>query len=143
VAKTRTIEHEKDLEVLVTQLRDEKKPFRVVILQGAGRSVDQNALVHKWFGEIARQRGDCDMMDVKAECNLAFGAPILQRDDEVWGRFWRAINLSHGQRIKAFKLGYVQCTSLMTTGQLTEYMDAMSRHYRGEGFRLTDPEGRE
>lgn len=138
---TRTIQDKGGVDRLCAALQDMPTPFRVTVLEGKGRSIDQNALLHKWFGEIARQKGDETLMDVKAQCNLTYGAPILIRDDEMWGRFWKAIGLSYEQRIKAFKLGYVQCTSLMTAKQLSEYMDAMSRDYRGEGFRLTDPEG--
>lgn len=137
---TRTIRTPEDVTNLVTFLGDMEMPYRVATAKGAKRSLSQNNVVHKWFSEIARQSDDRDLMDVKADCNMAYGVPILRRDDEIYSRFLDKLNLTHEQMIFAFRKGYIQCTSLMTTRQLKEYMDGMGRDYRQQGYTLTDPE---
>ena len=116
-------------------------PATVTIKDGALRTLDQNALVHKWFGEIAGQRGDVTAADVKAEYHIEYGFPILMRD-RGWAGFHKTAlaHLNHAQTVYALKKGWVPVTRQMTVKELTEYMDAVSTDARGKGFHLTHPE---
>ena len=118
-------------------------PFRIIVLKGKEeRTKAQNRMIHKWFGEIAKQKGDEDMMDIKLDCNIAYGEPILVRDDPEWeavfGHLFRGLNIE--QKRKAICVLGVPFTSRMSKEQLSEYMERMSRDYRQQGFELTDPE---
>ena len=117
-------------------------PFRVSVVKGEDRTKAQNRYVHKLFGEIAAQRGDVTEGEVKAECNLQYGRPILSRDDPEWetvfGYLFRG--LDHERKLKAIRILDVPFTRRMVVAQLGEYIDNMTRDYRAEGFRLTDPE---
>ena len=116
-------------------------PFTLTWREGARRSLDQNALLHKWYGEIAKQAGDLKANEVKAQCHVAFGVPIRRRDTAfnwVWEQ--SAGKLPYEKQLTLFERGVLAMTREMTKAELSEYMDTMSRHYRARGFRLTDPE---
>jgi len=116
-------------------------PVTVIIKKGKIRTNEQNALLHKWYGEIARQLGDRDAIQVKGECHHAFALPIKRRDPQfnwIWQRTGEG--LAYEQQCRLLASGVLNVSSTMTVPELSEYMDAMSRHYRAEGVKLTDPE---
>lgn len=116
-------------------------PFSVSIGEGEKRTLSQNALLHKWFGEIAAQRGDVDAHHVKGECHRKWGLTIRLRD-EAFAYVWKrtGAGLTFEQQRNFLASGVLNVSSAMTTKELTEYMDAMERDYRSRGFRLTDPD---
>jgi hypothetical protein len=95
-----------------------------------------------WYSEIARQLGDTTDVEVRAECKLIFGVPILRRDDAAFLlRYDRDFKpLDQVQKRRIFEALDPAITSLMSTVQLKEYMDAMQRHFSQAGVYLTDPE---
>ena len=99
-------------------------------------------MLHKWFGQVATQKGDETMLDVKAHCNLTYGRPIKVRDDETWDAVFGYLfdQLNYERKIKAIRVLDVPFTRNMNVSQLSEYMEAMSRDYRQEGCNLSDPE---
>lgn len=116
-------------------------PFTLNISEGKPRTLSQNALLHKWIGEIAKQTHE-STDQVKRECKFYQGCPILMADDPAFVAFIR--NISHltvEQKIAA--MDYVAVTSVMSTKQLSAMCDAVARKYRSQGVILTDPEGRE
>lgn len=106
------------------------------------RTAAQNRLIHRWFGDIARELVGQPPADIKAECNLTYGRPILARDDEEWnaafGYIFDALNLP--SKLKAIRVLDIPFTRRMTVKQLSEYMDQMQRDYAEIGISLTDPE---
>lgn len=114
----------------------------VTVIDKEERTKAQNNLIHKWFQQIADHRGDADMLDVKAECNLEYGRPIFVRDDPEWETVFGYIfrNLDYARKIKAIRKLDIPFTRAMTVKQLSEYMDAMQRDYREQGINLVDPE---
>jgi hypothetical protein len=117
-------------------------PVTVSWVEGEGRTPPQNRTIHKWFREIADQRGDVTAREVKAECNLTYGVPILRRDDEAWGAAFGYLfdSLNRPAKVKALMVLDVPVTRSMKVPQLCEYMDPMFREYTEMGFKLTDPE---
>jgi len=114
-------------------------PFTLTIKEGKPRTLSQNALVHKWFGEIAKQTHE-SADQVKRECKFYQGCPILMADDPAFVDFIR--NLSHlttEQKIAA--MDYIAVTSIMDTKQLGAMCDAVHRKYSAQGIILTHPEG--
>jgi hypothetical protein len=120
-----------------------EQPFTLTFSKDKDRTGAQNNLVHKWFADIAKQKGDESAAEIKALCNLTYGRPILDRDDEEWKAAFGYIfdSLSHAAKLKAMRVLDVPITRRMSVVQLSEYMDQMARDYREQGFRLTDPEG--
>ena len=113
-------------------------PFTVTVRPGKGRTLSQNALVHKWFSEIAEQTHE-SADQIKRECKYYQGCPILMAEDPQFVKFVE--NLSHltvEEKIAA--MDYVAVTSVMDTKQLGRFADAVQRKYLGQGLKLTDPE---
>jgi hypothetical protein len=117
-------------------------PFTVTVSdRKIKRSVQQNALLHKWFGEIARHYGDRDMLGVKGQCHHQWGLPIKLRDPQ-WAWVWHksGAQLPYEKQCAMLASGVLNVSSSMSVKELTEYMDAVAMKYRAEGVYLTDPE---
>ena len=114
---------------------------RIVTIADINRSKEQNALLHMWFGEIARQRDGMTLLDVKGECHHKYGLVIRMSDpvfNWVWGK--TGANLTYEKQCKYLASETIAVSSAMTVPELRGYMNDMSRDYRAEGFHLTDPE---
>jgi hypothetical protein len=74
--------------------------------------------------------------EIKALCNLTYGRPILDRDDEEWKAAFGYIfdSLSHAAKLKAMRVLDVPITRRMSVVQLSEYMDQMARDYGSRAF---------
>jgi len=106
------------------------------------RTDAQNRLIHKWFSDIEKEGAGSSFADIKADCNLTYGVPILTRDNPDWSAAFGYIfgALNRPAQIKALRVLKVPVTSQMGVKQLTEYMDQMQRDYAEGGIHLTDPE---
>ncbi len=106
------------------------------------RSLSQNALIHKWFGEIAAQTYDT-AADVKLYCKGHFGVPILQAENPDFVAFYERVKQAvPDPQARLQALRYVSITSEMTTRQLKNFADAVFQHFTAQGIRLTVPEDR-
>lgn len=108
------------------------------------RTLAQNRLIHRWFADISRALVGVSPADVKADCNLKYGRPILLRDDPEWQAvfdyLFRTVN--DEAKKKAIRVLDVPFTRRMTVKQLTEYMNQMQQDYAEAGISLTDPDAR-
>jgi hypothetical protein len=139
----RVILTEQDRKLLYRFIATRKLPFTVTLTQGKKRSLDQNRLQRQWLSEIAYQLQDRSAEEVRGECKLTFGVPILREQNE---KFREAYD-SHLKHLPyETKIAMMMepldfpVTRLMTTKQHTEYLDAIHRHYSGLGLTLTDPD---
>jgi hypothetical protein len=113
-------------------------PFTLSVTEGKLRTLSQNALLHKWFGEIAKQTHE-SADQVKRECKFYQGCPILMADDPAFVAFIQ--NLSHlTVEKKIAAMDFVSVTSVMNTKQIGKMSDAVWRKYVPQGIHLTDPE---
>lgn len=114
-------------------------PFTLTFRAGKIRTNDQNALVHRWFADIAKQTHSA-IDQVKRECKFYQGCPILMADDPLFCAFLKHLkDLTLEEKIAA--MDYVSVTSVMTTKQLSQMGDAMRAKYLPQGIHMTDPEG--
>lgn len=107
------------------------------------RTKQQNRTLHMWFGEIARHQADLDATEVKGMCHRRWGLTIRLRSKEfswLWDRSGK--NLPYEQQCKLLASGLLNVSSGMTVDELSEYMDAMYRHFRDDGVPLTDPDAK-
>ena len=139
---TKIIREPHHVDALANMLRGRKLPITVSWTQGAPRSNAQNRLAQRWFTDISTQLGDQTHEDVRAECKLRFGVPILRAENETFRLSYdRVIKaLPYEQKLDAIKAFDLPVTRLMTAKQMTAFMDEMQRHWSGQGVRLTDPE---
>lgn len=139
---TKVIRSEAHIDALADMLRARKLPLTVSWAQGDSRSQQQQRLSFRWYQDISRQLGDQDSEDVRADCKVTFGVPILSADDDAFRSDWaRSVGRFdyEGQREFVKRL-QVPVTSLMKVPQMTAYLDAMHQRYVPQGIRLTDPE---
>ena len=114
-------------------------PFTVSWTEGGKRSLDQNALMWRWNDEIAKHFGDQTADDVHRENKLLIGCRILVRDDPDFADFVTNLSgLTYEQKLQA--MDYLAVTSIMTTRQLSEFMDTVHRKFSQQGVMLTDPD---
>lgn len=130
------------VESLANLLRGRKLPITVTWTQGAPRSTAQNRLAQRWFTDIATQLGDQTHEDVRADCKLRFGVPILRAENEAFRLSYDRVikDLPYEDKLDAIKAFDLPVTRLMTAKQMTAFMDEMQRNWTAQGVRLTDPE---
>jgi hypothetical protein len=104
------------------------------------RSDKQNRLSHAWYAELALNLKEHSALGYKNFCKLHFGVPILRaEDDEFRYSYDKVIRpLSYEQKIEVMNI--LPVTSIMTTKQLTQYLDAMkASFYNKQGYDLKYP----
>lgn len=139
----RIIETEQDRKSLLKFIEGRPIPFTVSITSGKHRSSHQNRLQRQWMLEIAAQLGDRTPEEVRGECKLMFGVPILRAENEAFRAVYDEIvkPQSYENKVKMMMEPLdLPVTRIMNTKQKTAYLDAIHRHYSGMGFVLTNPE---
>lgn len=139
---TKIIREPHHVDALTNMMRDRKLPITVTWTQGAPRSTGQNRLSQRWFTDIALQLGDQTHEDVRSECKMRFGVPILRAENAAFrASYDRALKpLPYEEKLKAIKDFDLPVTRLMTVKQMTAFMNEMQKHWSAQGVRLTDPE---
>lgn len=124
---------------LVTQMRLSGKPA-VVELVAAKRSLDQNAMAFALYKQIGEQCQDQSIVEIRRECKLCHGIPILRAEDEKFRAMYdKSIKhtLSYEEKLEAME--WFPVTRLMSKTQFTEYLDTIIREYSKQGYSLLHP----
>lgn len=124
----------------VRELYRKNRFLTVSVRVGKDRSLDQNAISHAWYEQLARELPDDDAMGWKSYCKLHHGVPILRAEDEQFRAFYDASvkKLAYEDKLKAMR--FVPITSLMTKTQLSKYLEAVQDDFRKRGVSLEFPE---
>lgn len=127
---------------MIRELWHSRRYLEVSVKEGKGRSVEQNAVMHGWFGQVARELRADDERGVKRFCKLHFGVPILRaEDDDFRTAYDRVIRpLAYGDKLVAMDI--LPVTSAMTTRQLDTCMTDIQEHYAKQGVALVYPKER-
>lgn len=104
---------------------------RISAISGKNRSLSQNAQLAVWYTQIATELRQQSEAEVKAECKLRIGVPIMRRDDEDFRAMYDRVVKPHDYETKIQMMGWMPLTSLMSTKQLSEYAEEMQRSYKG------------
>lgn len=139
---TRVIKSREDASNLAKLIDARGYPQTVTVTAGESRSTLQNRLAQRWFSDIVRQLGDQTHDEVRAYCKLHFGVPILRAENEAFKASYDRIlkPLDYAEKLEAIRVFDFPITRLMSTKQMTQFMDAMQRHWSQQGVRLTNPE---
>lgn len=141
---TLTINSEPSLQKALGDLREMfriHKFVKVSAKAGKARSIDQNAISHAWYEQLARELREDDALGWKSYCKLNHGVPILRAEDEQFRTFYDSSiksTLTYEQKLSAMR--YLPVTSLMTKPQLSAYLEAMQKDFERRGVRLEFPE---
>ena len=134
----RVLHDERDRAAWLAFVSAQPLPATVSLTKGARRSLPQNSTLHLWTGQIAAETGQTQA-EAKAEIKLRFGLPIMERDNSEWVAKWHDLYapLPYGMKLRLFEA--IPLTSLLTTRQMAEMMDAIQKEYLAQGIPLTDP----
>ena len=105
------------------------------------RSDKQNRLSHAWYAELAGNLKEYDALGYKCFCKLHFATPILRAENEEFKDVYDKTikKFSYEQKIEVMKI--IPVTSLMTTKQLSNYLESMKDYfYKNTGFDLKFPD---
>lgn len=139
----RVVETEQDREDLTRVLGAQKLPFTAHWEKGKNRSHEQNRLAFQWYLDIARDLADRDHTEVRAECKLTLGVPILRAENEAFRlQYDRIIRpLSYPEKLALMVEPIdLPVTRMFNVAQMTAYLDAIQKRFLPMGVRLTDPE---
>jgi len=125
---------------IVRELYVRNRYLKLDIKIGKSRSMDQNAISHCWYDQLARELREDSALGWKAYCKLMHGVPILRAEDETFREFYdKSIKntLTYEQKLSAMQ--YLPVTSLMTKKQLSAYLEAVQADFAKRGVMLEFP----
>lgn len=128
---------------MLGDLREEwrrNKYLKVRATAGRSRSLDQNAISHAWYSQMAIEDRQDDELGHKCYCKLHHGVPILRAENPEFRESYDAAirDLTYAQKLQVMKL--LPVTSLMTKPQLSKYLEAVQADYAKRGVHLSFPE---
>jgi hypothetical protein len=139
---TKIVRKPEHVKALADILRKRKLPLTVTWTQGAPRTKSQNRLAQRWFSDIAMQMGDRTHENVRAECKLMFGVPIMRAANTAYDLSYSKVfdSLTYEESLQAIEVLQLPVTRFMLVPQMNEFMTKMSEYWTRNGVRLTDPE---
>lgn len=137
------VNSETSLQTAIGELREQYRVHRFVrvkITTGKTRSIDQNAISHAWYEQLARELREDDALGWKCYCKLHHGVPILRAEDEDFRATYDGAirGLTYEQKLKVMKV--LPVTSLMTKAQLSKYLESIQTDFHKRGVWLQFPE---
>jgi len=100
-----------------------------------GRSLPMNSLWAVWYGLIGKEVGQ-KTEEVKRECKLLYGVPILCAEDEAFRRVWLAKFADDTYEQQLYMMRYLPVTSLLSKSQGMIYTETMQREYASQSIIL-------
>lgn len=120
-----------DLSQVVSALEalDNDAAFHVEITDAGVASLEQNSGVYALYKAIALAMDDRTPRDVKRECKLCHGVPMLRAADPEYRAVYDAVlkPLTYAQKLQA--MDYWPVTRLMSKAQKSDYIDEIQRQY--------------
>jgi hypothetical protein len=114
--------------------------LKVRVRTGKARSLDQNAISHAWYGQMAREDRQEDTRGHRRYCKLHHGVPILRAEDDDFREAYDAVIRPLAYEVKLVAMDHWPVTSLMTKDQLSRYLEAVQGDYASRGVLLQFPE---
>lgn len=124
---------------ILRELYVRNRYLKLNIKIGKSRSLDQNAILHCWIEQIARELREEDAPGHKCFIKLHYGVPILRADDAEFREAYDSVirTLCYEKKLIAMKCWPV--TSIMTKPQLSKLLEDVRAAYAERGVRLEFP----
>lgn len=130
------VRNERERNETLRAILEHPLPFRVRVDAG-GRTLDQNALAFRWYGEIHRQGREFTTDQARAFCKYHFGCPIRAAAEPEFAAFLALLESRYTYEELIAAMAYVEVTRHFDTAQMSEYLTAMQAHFRTRGVLLT------
>jgi len=101
------------------------------------RNSDQNSLFHAILREVAKQKGDESVGDIKRYVKLTMGVPILRASDAKFRELYDDTikgSLSYEQKLEAMDI--LPVTSRMGKKDFATLIDDVIQHYTQQGYHI-------
>lgn len=122
----------------VAELRLAGKPARVKFVDN--RTKDQNNMFYGLYRQIASQKEDESVVDIKRHCKAYYGVPILLAEDEAFAAMYEKGIMQHlTTEEKLLAMDILPVTRRMNKKQGSEYIDIIIREYSKQGVSLINP----
>ena len=129
------VDSEQALQNAIGELREQFAAYHyldVKIKHGRHRGIPINQLSHVWYQQVARELREQTALQVKAECKLHYGVPIMRAECEIFREAYdNKIKHNFTYEQKLILLESFPVTSLMTNPQTKQYLEAMQAAYAG------------
>ena len=137
-----TINSDVSLQRFIGDIREiyfKSRYVKITSKVGKARSLDQNAISHAWYAQLARELREDDELGWKCYSKLHIGVPILRAEDEEFRVFYDSAvkGLTYEQKLQAMK--FIPVTSIMTKPQLSKYLELMIYDFKQRGVVLEFP----
>lgn len=136
-----TLDDENKVNMFVEYVSDkiiEGKPQTVQFIS-PGRTNAQNAMMFGLYQDIAKQKDDQSILDIRKECKLHFGVPILRANNAEFCEWYDDNIKSWPYEAKLILMEHLDVTSDFNKEQASVYISEILRHYQKEGCYLPDP----
>ena len=131
----KTVKNEMQRVDLIREISSTKLPFRVEIKSGE-RTLDQNALAFRWYGQIWKQGREMDTVQARRFCKWHFGCPIKAAKDDQFAAFIATLESRYPYDELLGTMDFVDVTRDFDTRQFSEYLTTMQSHFRVRGIWL-------
>jgi hypothetical protein len=111
------------------EMWSEYKFLRLTIKKGKDRSLNQNAISHAWYEQLARELREDDALGWKCHCKLHYGVPILRAEDEEYRESYDTVLKFLTYEKKLIAMRHWPVTSIMVKSQLSKYLVAMQEAF--------------
>lgn len=109
-------------------------------VMGESRTGEQNKMIYALYGEISRHLGDTSVLEVRRQCKLYYGVPILRAaSPEFCDSYDRLIKKRFTTPEKLELMDHMDITSDFTKEQAGHYIDHIIEAYREKGIVLKNP----
>ena len=122
----------------VSQKILEGHPQTVEFLQ-PGRSKSQNAMFYGLYRDIAEQKADQSILDIRKECKLHYGVKILKGSDPVFCAWYDGNVKPWPYEAKLILMEHLDITSRFSKAQATTYIAEILSEYQKQGIYLPEP----
>ena len=104
------------------------------------RSLDQNSMINALYGQIAAQKEDESVNDIRRHCKAYYGVPILLAENKKFAAMYEKGIMHHlttEEKLEAMDI--LPVTRLFGKKQATRYIDEVIREYSKQGISLVNP----
>jgi len=121
------------------KVSDRKQDRVCVAFVASPRTVDQNTMFYALYRDIANQRQDMSIVDVRADCKLRYGVVIRKAADPEWARDYDRLIRPLDMQTKQLLMREYPITREFTVAQGIEYIESILQDYTQQGYALADP----
>lgn len=113
------------------------KKTRIRIDQSVSkRSLEQNAISHSWYQQLADELPEDNALGWKCFCKLNYGIPIMRAEEDEFREACDRVLAVLPYESQLLAMKYWPVTSIMTTKQLSQYAESVQDHFARRGVKL-------